>query len=232
MTKVASDQRRANARATRKSLAAERKRLAREAKKRADEEKAERVAPKVQREPILGRNGEVIRGARLEVDGLYCRKSNPIRRMRKMNEQKDAPLITKAHETASERLLLAWYHAETISSGTSNYGEYSPGSSDCGIIADRVLSMVNEQISARREVQMVSAHLGALWPIIHAVIIRGIGPSAWGEACGMAPNVSTGYLAAALDKLVEVYTPKRDRPQRIRSAEVRGVVIDEITTSV
>jgi hypothetical protein len=66
----------------------------------------------------------------------------------------------------------------------------------------------------------VQARLGALWPVIHAVVICHIVPTAWGEAQGMQPNVAIGYVAAALDLLVQCYEPpKRRTSGRILMAE-------------
>lgn len=232
MSTTAAQAKRAKTRATRRAAASERKRLAKIEKERRAEENAEKLAPRVQREPILSRNGEVLRGPRLEPDGILFRRSNPVRRMRKLGEKKsENPVITKAHEDAADRLLTVWEEAETITSGVGSYGERTGGQALTGVIADAVIQNVNRQITARIEIEMVLTHLGPLWNVVHAVVIRGVTVAAWGQASGMLPNVAAGYLAAALDRLVEIYRPKEDRPQRIRAAEIRGVIVEEIGVS-
>jgi hypothetical protein len=223
-----SKQRRTKARATRRKASAEKRRLAARAKSEQDEIKAEDIAPAVQRHAVLGRNGEVLRGPRLEVDGPTVQRSNPVRRMRLMNRHKDMPLVTKAHEDAADQLLKSWALAQTISVGVGAYDERMAGMASAWGISEAVLKMTNEQIRARREIETVHTYLGPLWNVLHAVVILGLDVSAWGEANGMAPSVSSGYLAAALDRLLSVYAPKRDRPQKIRAAEIKGIVVEEI----
>jgi hypothetical protein len=121
---------RAIARAQRRHLAAERKRQ--EAQRRAawQEQCDEQIAPAAQRLPVLGRNGEVIRGPRVERSGIVFVRSNPIRHMVAMNSKKEHPLLSKRHADAADRLLAAWSEAgEGISFGVANYGgRLSPSS--------------------------------------------------------------------------------------------------------
>ena len=79
-------------------------------------------------------------------------------------------------------------------------------------------------IAARDEVLRIRARLGALWPVIHAVVICHIDPSAWGEAQGMNPHVSVGYVTAALDLLVRCYEPPERKRGRILVAEFESLV--------
>jgi hypothetical protein len=77
----------------RKAVAADRKRQAAAAARLRDESRDELLAPQIQRLPILGRDGEVIKNARLERDGISFRVSSPIRHMVARSKSKDAPLL-------------------------------------------------------------------------------------------------------------------------------------------
>ena len=55
-------------------------------------------------------------------------------------------------------------------------------------------------------------------------IICHIVPTAWGEAQGMQSNVAIGYVAAALDLLVQCFEPPKQRMQgRILVAEFESI---------
>ena len=60
------------------------------------------------------------------------------------------------------------------------------------------------------------------WSVLYSVIIAGIDVGAWGAASGMRPDVAAGYLACALDWLVDFYTPPAP-PSRIRAAEIEAI---------
>jgi hypothetical protein len=204
---------------------AERKRQAALTRARLEEAKAEFGAPKIQREAVFNRNGEIIRGPRVEPDGLVFIRSNPVKHLYARSKNKDHPTIHKAHVDAAEKLLIAWEEgSQGISVGSSNYGERSAGAAvNTGTISHTVLQIVNQQIKARQEIAAVQAFLGALWPVIHAIVIRGIDIATWAEASGMRPAVATGYLCASLDKLLDFFhRNERVAPNRIRSVEIVG----------
>jgi hypothetical protein len=95
-TATPAQQARAAAHAARRRQAAERR--ARDARIKAEqqEQRDEQIAPAVQRLPVLNRNGAVIRGARLERDGIAFVRSNPICRMVAIGSNKEHPLLTSA----------------------------------------------------------------------------------------------------------------------------------------
>src|SRR3954447_26720414 len=71
-------QRRDDKRQERRIAAVERRRAEAKAKAERDEARAEQLAPKVQRLPVYGRDGQVLRGSRVEQSGLTMVRSNPI----------------------------------------------------------------------------------------------------------------------------------------------------------
>jgi len=97
-------------------------------------------------------------------------------------------------------------------------------SSTPGVISEASLHAAHVHIAARDEILRVQARLGALWPVIHAVVICHLVPTAWGEAQGMQSNVAIGYVAAALDLLVQCFEPPKQRMQgRILVAEFESI---------
>jgi hypothetical protein len=195
-----------------------------EAQRRAAEEaeqKAEAIAPRVQREPVLSPDGTMLRGPRLEPDGLTFKVSNPVRHLeqrgRRRAEAGDMPAVREAHVVAAERLLAAWHEgADGVGIGASNYGERTGGTVQSGTISDAVLATVGRQVKARQEVGAAQTFLGALWPAVHAVVIRGIDVTSWATAARLDRKIALGYLSAALDRLVEFYAPK------LRAGQIRA----------
>ena len=51
------------------------------AERRKAEAKAEHLAPKVQRLPVYGRDGQMLRGARVEQAGATMVRSNPVKQL-------------------------------------------------------------------------------------------------------------------------------------------------------
>jgi hypothetical protein len=207
------------ARAQRRHMAAERKRQ--EAKRRAEwqEQRDEQIAPAVQRLPVLDRNGEVIRGARVERDGVVFVRSNPIRRMVAMGSKKDHPLLTKRHADAADRLLAAWTEAGAgVTFGVSAYGGRLSATPETGTISDAVLRGVNRQIDAKAEIEAVKTVLGTRWGALFSVVIHGLDVRVWGAACGMNPATACGYIACAMDTLADFYASP-EQVQRIRVVE-------------
>jgi len=221
-------QKKLSSREKNRAIAAERKREAARAKAAAEEAKAESLAPKVQREAVLDHNGNMIRGPRVELEIINFRRSNPVRHLVARSKNKPSPVFVKKHELAADRLLIAWETgANGISAGCTNYSERASGTPTTGMIADHVLSVINEQMRARQEVAAAQAFLGALWPVIYCVVIRGIDVSGYAEMAGMSQEVATGYVAAALDRLCELFVPATNERGRIRSINIAGMTLDE-----
>lgn len=194
------------------------------------ERQDEKMVPAVQRKPILAADGSVLYHPRLERDGLTFIRSNPVRRLAAVGRRRTkvgmAPTIEPAHERASDRLLATWNIAgETVTAGTANYGERASGTPTSGYISEALLGAIATQRRAMVEIDAAKTWLGPLWPIIYDVVIRGMDVTAWAEAHRKREEAMTGYLAAALDKLVQFYT-SADRPAKMRSAAVVHPVLD------
>lgn len=188
------------------------RRAARVAREKAarEEERQEKIAPAIQRFAVTA-GGVVLRGARVEPDGLAFKRSNPVQHLVRRHSESANPLVTDPHLIASERILISWETgAEGIGTGASNYGERSGGTPQTGYIADAVLRTLNRQIAARDEIAAAQAFLGALWPCVHAVVIRGVDITSWSTTTGLNRHAAVGYVVAALDRLVEFYRG-RDR---------------------
>ncbi len=56
-----------------------------------------------------------------------------------------------------------------------------------------------------------------------AVACNGIAITAWSAKVGMGREAAVGYLKASLDRLVEFYAQRDDKPARMRSAEFAPV---------
>ena len=209
----------------RRQLAAERRKAAAKEKAEREEARAEHLAPKVQRMPVYARDGKtVLRGSRVEQSGATMVRSNPVKRLAAHSRGKDFPTVGEAHVTAADRLLTAWEESHGAPVLCSNYGERSASSSMPAGLSDATLHAAHVHIAARDEVLRIQARLGALWPVIHAVVICHIDPSAWGEAQGMNPHVSVGYVTAALDLLVRCYEPPERKRGQILAAEFESPV--------
>jgi hypothetical protein len=172
--------------------------------------------------PVHNCNGQVIRGARVERSGVTFIRFNPIRRMVARGQGKEAPLLTKRHADAADRLLAAWTEAgEGVSHGTASYNVKIVDPASSGMIADGVLRSIHRQIAARMEIDEIRAQLGVRWSVLYSVVIAGIEVSAWGAASGMNPSVAAGYLACAMDWLAHFYAPP-EQVQRSRVVEFQS----------
>jgi hypothetical protein len=205
----------------RKLLAAQRRQQEAKAKAEREEASAEHLAPRVQRVAVLGRDGKtVLRGPRVERQGIGMVRSNPVKRLAARSRGKDFPTVSEAHVVAAGCLITAWEEAHGAPVACSNYGERSAKSSTPAGLSDAVMHAAHIHIAARDEILRVQARLGALWPVVHAVVICAIDPSAWGEAQGMNPSMSVGYVMAALDLLMRCYEPREERTRgKIRAVE-------------
>jgi hypothetical protein len=213
---------RAATRTVRRHAAAEKKRRDAQIKAEQQEARDEAIAPRAQRLPILGRDGEVIRGARLERDGVVFIRRNPIKTMVARGRNKESPLLSKRHSDAADRLLIAWETAGAgVTFGVANYGGRLSSTPQTGTISDGVLRGVNRQIDARREIEAIKTVLGARWGALFSIVIAGIDISAWGEAVGMNGHVAGGFVACCLDMLCDFYDGPARRGQ-IRMIEIRS----------
>jgi hypothetical protein len=83
------------------------------------------------------------------------------------------------------------------------------------------LSAYSERFAARLEIDEIRTRLGARWSVLYSVIIAGIEVTAWGATSGLRPDAAAGYLACALDWLVDFYSPPAP-PSRICAAEIEA----------
>src|SRR4051794_30385465 len=150
-------QRRDDKRQERRIAAVERRRAEAKAKAERDEARAEQLAPKIQRLPVYGRAGQVLRGSRVEQSGLTMVRSNPIKRLAAFSKNKDNPTITDAHVAASDRLITAWEEAHGAPVLISNYDERTSRSSSPGVLSDAVIHAAHGYIAARDEILRVQA---------------------------------------------------------------------------
>lgn len=181
---------------------------------------AELIAPKVQREAVVTADGAIVRAPRVERDGLTFKRSTSLHHLAKRSEGMESPTIRPDHIRAATRLIQAWeLGGEGVGLGASNYGERLGGGAG-GTPGGRIISL---QIEARQEIGAVQAFLGALWPAIYAVVIRGSDVTSYAAAMKKRREVALGYVEAALDRLVEFYRPK-PAPESIKS-QIRAVVV-------
>src|SRR4051794_5006494 len=212
--------RRQQKRQDRRRIATQQRQERAKARKAAEEAKAEHLAPRAQRAAVYARDGvTVLRGPRVELSGVTMVRSNPVKRLAARSRNKEFPTIGEAHVTAADRLLTAWEEAHGCPVPCANYSERQSGPASPGSVADATLLAADEYVKVRNEILRIEAAAGALWPVIHAVVICAIDPCAWGEAQGMNRHVSVGYVVAALDLLVRCYQPRQPRRGQIRWVE-------------
>jgi hypothetical protein len=204
----------------RKRLATQQRQERARARRLAEEARAEHLAPQVQRMAIYARDGKtVLRGPRVEQSGVGMVRSNPVKRLAARSRNKEFPTIGQAHVAAADRLLTAWEGAHGSPCQGMNYGERQSGRASPGAVSDATLAAAHDYVMARNEVLRIEAAAGALWPVLHAVVICNIDPSIWGEAQGMNPHMSVGYVVAALDLLARCYQPCEPQRGKIRMIE-------------
>lgn len=210
------------AKADRRREAVRRASEAAAARARAEDARQEDMAPSGLRSAVLDESGAVVRHARVELapgvggrPGASFIYSNPIKHLIARGERSEVPTITEAHGRAVDRLLIAWRVAgEGISAGVSSYGDVRGG-------GDRVgpgNAGIDQQIASRAEVAAAATWLGALWPVVRDVSLRGIDVSHWAGGARMDRKVAMGYLRAALDRLADFYK-EPEKPSRIRTVE-------------
>lgn len=218
MTKSTAATRRRSARRVSK---AEKKRLDDEKKRQWQEQQDEAIAPAAQREDVVA-GGAVVRGARLQRDGVTFIRSNPVRRMYERGRGKgETATVRKAHLDACERLVRAWEDgAAGIGSVPSLLGERTAAMPQTGYISDQRIASIAYQTNARDEFVAAIEFLGALWPVVKRVVLDAADLAVWAQETRQPPDRAAGYLQAALDRLVEFYQ-RRDMNRRGRMRIVR-----------
>ena len=192
------------------------------------EQRDERLAPAAQRRPVVAvssATGDVImlRGPRVERAGYGFVTSSPMRNLWSRGRRRDTaatvavPRVTDQHLACAERLLRSWnLTAEGVSVPGGFTFDRIGGAPSTGYISPAVLHAVNEQLQHFREWRAARAFLGPpLWDAILNVALLGRDVKSWANSKHWHEVAATGYLIAALDRLVEFYvaiTPK-NRPR-------------------
>jgi hypothetical protein len=170
--------------------------------------------------PVLGRNGEIIRGARLERNGISYRRNNPIRTMVARSQNKESPLLSKRSADAADRLAAAWEMAgKGVTFGVSSYEPRTASSPQTGSISDGTPRIVNQQIQAHREIEGIKTVLGARWGAAFSIIIVGIDVSSWAGMVGMREEPAAGFIACVMDTIADYYAGPEKRGQ-IRTVKI------------
>lgn len=207
-------QRKALAKAQRRQDAHRKALEARQARERAEEARQELVAPAVRRRPVLTPSGEVYRHPVIEPAGAGFIHSNPIRHLIACGGEKS--VITVIHLAAAQNLLAtARIAGEGVTSGVSSYGDVRGGDGTA------TTAMVLRQAACHAELDAIRVWLAGFWPVVCAVALDGIAISVWAGTRGWNRSVALGYLKGALDRLVEFYAQRDNKPGRLRSAEFR-----------
>jgi len=108
---------------------------------------------------------------------------------------------------------VAWRIAgEGVTAGIGSYGDARAGD---GVGSSPT---VLYQIQCRQEIDAAAAWLGALWPVVRDVGLRGITLTAWARSQGFSARMAPGYLRAGLDRLCEFYAA-RSSPDGASSTE-------------
>lgn len=216
----------------RKRLAAQQRQERARIRKADEEARAEKLAPQVQRVAVFARDGvTMLRGPRVEQQGVTMVRSNPVKRLAARSRNKEFPTIGDTHVAASDRLLVSWEEAHGSPCQCANYAERQGNRSSPGSVSQAAIVAANDFVRARDDVLRVQEYLDGLWPVVHAVVICGIDPSAWGEQQGLNAAMSVGYVVAALDMLVRCYQPCKPKRGRIRAVEFTASDFSELKIS-
>lgn len=193
-------------RTARRNRSAELRRLAKAEAAKRQEALDEAIAPAVQRRDVLDGSGAVLRAARVKRDGVAFIRSSPIdhliARGNAKLERGEAPMFTLAHKLAVDRLAVQWdLVGEGVGLGASDWGSIR-GPRSTAPTTPAGHDALLDQVGRRIEVEATAAWLGALWPIVRDVGLKGMSLAAWSAREGMNPTAAAGYLKAALDRLV------------------------------
>lgn len=208
--------RRTEARTSKRQKSAAMRRAAEQERARKEEDRQEAISPAAQRNAVVDASGSVLRGSRVVPDGITFIRSNPIKRMYEIGKGKgDAALIRKPHWEAAERLQWAREHGQHVGQVPSSLGERVAGDVTTGYISDTKLKALGYQTRMQREFAGALIFLGALWPIVARIALDGADVVTVSVETRRSPDVTRGYLVAALDRLVEYYRTI-DAPPHVR----------------
>jgi len=225
-------ERKRQGRRQRAAAAAQREREAVLAAAEAQEAREEEIAPSAQRRAVTAPDGSVVRAARLTLDGVTFRVSNPIdhlvARGGSRSESGLIPEITRSHATAADRLRRAWEDGgRGVGTASGVYNERSGGAIQSGWIADAVLSSIDYQTRMRVEFEGAITWMGGFWPCIDAIVLKGMGVSFWAVQQGRDRKAVVGYLGGALDRLAEFYAAvDRAKASGRSRTPIRSVAIE------
>jgi len=212
-----------------------------EAKDKADalrEEADEMLAPAVQRnavmtkaiDPETGKSvGVVLRAARVQRDGIAFIRASPLAWMVANIERAELlgteVSFSRDHIKAAARLATAWDAiGEGVGLGASDWGSLR-GSRGTAPMTPAGHSALVAQVAQRMEIEAARTWLGALWPCLFDIALGGMSPAAWAVKVKMDRKAGSGYLRAALDRLVEFYREREVEPKRRQ--KVRAVAVTE-----
>lgn len=165
----------------------------------------------------------VLRAARVQRDGVAFIRSNPLRSMAEAINRaaKDGTkcAFTANHFAAASRLIVTWdLVGEGVGLGASDWGSIR-GARGTAPTTPAGHSALLAQVERRREIDVVMLAMGAaMWAAIRDMVLSGMSPTAWAAKVGMHHSEATGYLRAALDRLVEAYGAQEpERRAKIRT---------------
>jgi hypothetical protein len=213
-------------RTIRRTRAADLRRAARAEAARRQEERDEAVAPAAQRNAVLVASvdpdtGEAIqvtlRAARVQRDGVAFIRADPLRCL--VDSAVKGGMFTAQHVAAAKRLITSWDEVgDGVGLGASDWGSLR-GSRGTAPTEPAGHSSLVAQVAHRMEIEAAHAFIGALWPCLEGIMLRGMSIATWSARANLNRAATSGYLMAALDRLVEFYRPSA--ATRGKSAAVR-----------
>lgn len=188
---------------------------------------ADRIVPRAQREPVVDRTGAVLRGARIEVEttiagSVRITRRNVISSLHSLGRSRgtdaEGSMITARHVAAAEVLLRDWDEVgagiappplDLLRTGGSGGGHEG-----------QILRLAG-QVATRDRLAAALAHCGTHAPILHAVVLSGVSV----RVCAIGMQVNrrqlVGYLAGALDRLIEFYEARGMKIVAFKGAKAR-----------
>jgi hypothetical protein len=187
------------------------------------------------REALRGPNGAVmretgagvLRAARVQRDGVAFIRVSPLAWMAANIERAERDgteaSFSRDHIAAARRLVMAWDEVgDGVGLGASDWGSLR-GSRGTAPTEPAGHSSLVAQVAHRMEIEAAREWLGALWPCLSDIALRGMSPAAWSAKVGLNRQVGAGYLRAALDRLAEFYRAREKQPER--KVRMRAVVV-------
>lgn len=220
-------------RAAKRAASAQRRKEAQLAAARLQEQKDEDLAPAVQRQAITrrvydeetGRDVEqIIQAPRLERAGVGFIRSDPIKHLAARGEARtergEVAIIDGRHVKAANRLRSLWDAVgEGIGVGASDWGRL-PSMRGTVPTEQGGHTALLAQVKMQSELEACAAFLGGAWPCVRDIALRGVTVDSWSGRMGWDRSISTGYLRAGLDRLIEHFSEQEpERKSKIRSIE-------------